>query len=355
MPSLQPLSVTLSDGSRVVIRPIAAEDRDELAAGFERLSPESRYRRFFGPMQRLSERDLDRLTQVDHHDHEALVAVEEETGRGVGVARFVRTQPDEAEPAVVVADDWQRLGVAGRLLDLLADRALEEGIVRFRAAVLAQNADAIAALRRLGETETAHRGREVELVIRLTAPEAARRDLLEILRDVAAGTLAPGRTLFSRLLPRRSGPPDRSQLRDTIVVGTDGSAHAAAAVRCAGALAPALGASVELVAVHWPLLGGREAMDAVLAEAAGELREQGVEVSTHVRRGDPAASLMDVAAQERARLILIGPRGAASATQFLLGSVSETVAAHAPCDVMIVREPDAASSRPCHDATPSGG
>jgi len=77
---LEPRTVTLADGSRVLIRPIAPEDRDELVAGFERLSAESRYRRFFGPMVRLSERDLDRLTQVDHHDHEALVAIDAGSG-----------------------------------------------------------------------------------------------------------------------------------------------------------------------------------------------------------------------------------------------------------------------------------
>ena len=328
--------LTLSDGSRVLVRPIAPEDRDELVAGFERLSPESRYRRFFGPMNRLSERELDRLTRVDHHDHEALVALEEGSGRGVGVARFVRIQEDEAEPAIVVADDWQRLGLAGRLLDMLSERALEEGIARFRAPVLAQNKAAIALLKRLGETETTYLGREVELEIKLTPPEAARRDLFSILREVASGTLAPARTL-ARMLPSRPGPPDRSKLRDTIVVGTDGSDPASAAVRCAAELAPALGASVQLVAVHWPLLSDREAMDEVLGDAARELRSRGVEVTTHVRRGDPAASLMDVAAQERARLILVGPRGRSSAAQLLLGSVSQTVAAHAPCDVMIVR------------------
>jgi nucleotide-binding universal stress UspA family protein/RimJ/RimL family protein N-acetyltransferase len=333
---VQPRTVTLSDGSRVLIRPIAPEDRDELAAGFERLSPESRYRRFFGAMARLSPADLDRLTQVDHHDHEALVAIDEESGRGVAVARFVRIGPEVAEPAVVVADDWQRRGLAGRLLGLLVERALEEGIVRFRAPVLAQNRAAIAVLRRLGETETTHRGPEVEMEIRLTAPGAARRDLGSILREVAAGTLEPARTLM-RVLSARPGPPDRARLRDTIVVGTDGSEPAAAAVRLAGELAPALGVSVQLVAVHWPLLGDREAMDAVLGEAARELRDRGVEVTTHARRGDPAASLIDVAAEERARLILVGPRGRAGATQLLLGSVSETVAAYAPCDVMIVR------------------
>ena len=43
------------------------------------------------------------MTQVDHHDHEALVAVDVSTGEGIGVARFVRVGDDVAEPAIVVA------------------------------------------------------------------------------------------------------------------------------------------------------------------------------------------------------------------------------------------------------------
>jgi nucleotide-binding universal stress UspA family protein len=330
--------VTLRDGAHVLIRPIDPRDRDELAAGFQRLSPESRYRRFFGPMKELSARDLDRLTQVDHRDHEALVALDEASGEGIGVARYVRTRPDEAEPAVVVADAWQRRGLASELLDRLADRARAEGIERFRAPVLAQNRGAIALLHRLGEAETTRMGREVEILIELDQPEEARQDLLDLLRSVAAGTLAPGRTLLRRVLPRTGGPPDRSKLRDVMVVATDGSPPARAAVRCAAELAPALGVAVHVVAVHWPLLGDREAMDAVLEAAAAELRSSGIEVTTHARRGDPAASVMDVADEERARLILLGPHGATTASSLLLGSVSETVAAHAPCDVMIVRE-----------------
>jgi nucleotide-binding universal stress UspA family protein/RimJ/RimL family protein N-acetyltransferase len=333
-----PVSVALRDGARIVVRPIEPEDRDELAAGFERLSPESRYRRFFGPMRELRQRDLGYLTQVDHRDHEALIGLDDATGQGVAVARFVRTAPDEAEPAVVVADDWQRRGVGSSVLELLAARAREEGIGRFRAPVLATNADAIALLRRLGDVKTTRMGREVELEIQLAPHDEGRRDLRVILREVAAGTLTPARTLLQRLLPRRSGPPDRAALRNTIVVGTDGSELAGAAVRGAAELAPALGASGQLVAVHWPVFGDREAMDAVLRGAECELRERGVDVTSHVRRGDPAASLMDVAEEERARLIMLGARGETSAAQLLLGSVSETVAAHAPCDVMIVRE-----------------
>src|SRR5215218_4614883 len=124
---------TLRDGSRIALRPIEPPDRELIAGGFEPVSPESRYRRFFGPKPVLSERDLDYLTRVDHHDHEALVASDAGTGRGIGVARYVRVAPEVAEPAVVVADDWQGRGVAGLLLDRLAERAREEGIQRFHA------------------------------------------------------------------------------------------------------------------------------------------------------------------------------------------------------------------------------
>ena len=204
---MTPGRVSLRDGARILIRPIEPADRDQLAAEFERLSPESRYRRFFGPVKELSARDLDHLTQVDHHDHEALVALEEGTGRGVGVARYVRTRADEAEPAVVVADDWQGRGVGRRLLERLSQRAREEGIARFRASVLAQNRDAIALMHQLGRTETAHLGRELEVTVELTAPEAARSHLFALLREVAAGTLAPGRTLLHRLGTPRARRP----------------------------------------------------------------------------------------------------------------------------------------------------
>jgi hypothetical protein len=59
-------------GGEVHIRPVEPEDKAALAAGFERLSPESRYRRFLSPKKELSSHDLAYLTEVDHHDHESL-------------------------------------------------------------------------------------------------------------------------------------------------------------------------------------------------------------------------------------------------------------------------------------------
>jgi hypothetical protein len=91
---------------RLVIRPIEPGDRTAVLAGFDRLSAESRYRRFLSPHDHLTAAELRYLTDVDHHDHEALVAVDPDTGEGVGVARYVRDpqRPDSAEIAVAVAD-----------------------------------------------------------------------------------------------------------------------------------------------------------------------------------------------------------------------------------------------------------
>ena len=72
--------VTLKDGSRVLLRPVVATDRVVLAREFERLSPESRYRRFFGPLKVLSESLLDYLTTMDYVNHFAWAALSADPG-----------------------------------------------------------------------------------------------------------------------------------------------------------------------------------------------------------------------------------------------------------------------------------
>ena len=146
--------VPLRDGTVVEVRPIRPSDADLLAAAFDRLSPESRYRRFLAPMAELSPSMLRYLVQVDHHDHEAAVAIDAGSGEMVGVGRFVRSKvrPDTAEAAVTVADHWQGRGVGTLLLDVLAARARQVGIARFSALMLAANDDMRHILDRLGPT-----------------------------------------------------------------------------------------------------------------------------------------------------------------------------------------------------------
>jgi RimJ/RimL family protein N-acetyltransferase len=135
---------SLSGGAELLVRQVQPTDKGLLAAGFERLSPESRYRRFFAPIQRLSARDLAYLTEIDHHDHEALAAIEPATGELVGVARYVRgAEPHLAEVSVVVGDPWQQRGVATLLLERLVERARAAGVTHFVALVMSENAEAL--------------------------------------------------------------------------------------------------------------------------------------------------------------------------------------------------------------------
>ena len=100
----------LRDGSEVAVRPIEPGDKQRILDAFERLSDESRYRRFFSPITRLTDGQLAYLTEIDHESHEALVALDE-NDHLVGVARYVRVDEPEnaAEVAVTVVDDWQGL------------------------------------------------------------------------------------------------------------------------------------------------------------------------------------------------------------------------------------------------------
>ena len=147
-----PERLKLRDGRVVDVRPLERCDRRLLVAAIERLSDRSRYLRFATPKPRVTERELDYLVDVDHHDHEALLAIDPLTGRGVAVARYVQVpgQPSVVELAVTVADDWQGIGLGSALLAGLTRRALDEGHTAFRAYVLAINRQAITMVRRAG-------------------------------------------------------------------------------------------------------------------------------------------------------------------------------------------------------------
>ena len=176
---------TLRDGSRVEVRPLRRSDAQLLLRGFERLSEESRYRRFLCSMPELSESMVRNLTDVDHHDHEAVVALDPDTGEGVGVARYVRDRdrPERAEAAVTVIDDWQGRGLGTLLLELLAVRARDESITRFTAFMLASNDEMMELLESFGPVRVIDREAgtvEVEAPVPDAGLSPALRNLLKL-------------------------------------------------------------------------------------------------------------------------------------------------------------------------------
>jgi GNAT superfamily N-acetyltransferase len=175
----------------VVIRPIRPSDKSLLVDGLHRLSPESRYRRFFAPVPSLGASQLRYLTEVDHHAHEALVALDADTGAAVGVARFIRSSADPAvaETAVAVVDDWQGQGLGTELLHRLGERAAEEGIRRFSAFVLESNRPMLDLLRDLGDVEVLNRDQgAIELLMDLPG-EGGGDTLRHTVRAAAQGEI----------------------------------------------------------------------------------------------------------------------------------------------------------------------
>lgn len=164
----------LRDGSAVLIRQVRSTDASLLADGFARLSAASRQMRFLGVKKELSAAELRYFTDVDHHDHEALVALDRAGGQGVGIARYIRDadDPQAAEIAVTIVDEWQGQGLGTELLARLSDRARQEGIRRFTALADADNVAVAAGLRNAG-AHLVRRGRgTVEYEITLTSGAA---------------------------------------------------------------------------------------------------------------------------------------------------------------------------------------
>ena len=116
---------TQPDGLKVVIRPIKPEDAELEVEFVRKLSPETEYYRFMNTMRELPPAMVTRLTQIDYDREMAFVAVIEEDGKEyeVGVCRYaVNPDGESCEFAIVVADDWQKKGLARRLMGAYSSR-----------------------------------------------------------------------------------------------------------------------------------------------------------------------------------------------------------------------------------------
>lgn len=207
----------LADGTPVTIRPITPEDREELKRAFHEVSAQTRYLRFLGSVNELSDEMLTYLTDVDQKKHVALVATitspDLKAERGVGVARFVvlDESPDVVDAAITVADDMQRKGIGSLLLRELERAARVRHIRTIRADVLANNARMRAILEAAGGKPSAGQSSEPVRTVAGVAdeyagtisydielgPPAKSPNLLDVLRG-AAQTMA---VEFRRLLP----------------------------------------------------------------------------------------------------------------------------------------------------------
>jgi len=181
---------TLRDGTPVYMRLVLPGDKDVLRAGFDKLSPESRYARFLAPKAQLSEDELRYLCDIDHEDHFAIGALlddseneNEDDGHGglrrrapvgLGIARFIRLSepPNTAEAAIAVADEVQHRGLGQLLFLRLVAAAAERGIVSFRCEVLSTNAGMAGLITQVDPDRTIEIGNGV-MSIEITLPNVA--------------------------------------------------------------------------------------------------------------------------------------------------------------------------------------
>lgn len=200
----EPIETALRDGTGVLVRMVESDDKEGFAEGMHRLSARSRYLRFHSGVEKLSRRQLQYLTEVDQRDHVAWVAVTSEQDRdvGIGVARFVRIdgEPDVAEAAVTVLDDYQGQGLGTVLLGVLAAAAARRGIRVFRTYVLGENTDMLNLFEALGATRTAAEPGVYQIDLKVP-------DTLGGLTDTATGKVF--RAVTGRRLPhmRTTAPP----------------------------------------------------------------------------------------------------------------------------------------------------
>ena len=199
----QPQLVTLRSGDVVQIRQVRPDDAPALVRAYTNLGEQSRYRRFFTVMPELPEATLKAAVEVDHVDHEALVATPLLSAEIVGECRFIRLpdQPDTAEVGVTVVDAWQGRGLGSALLARLSEHALQAGVEYFTAEVLAENRTMLALLPSLGQVEAESHGPVVTTRVELAEPSRqAQPDLLDLLTAAARGDIVSLPVLLRRLI-----------------------------------------------------------------------------------------------------------------------------------------------------------
>ena len=186
----------------------------------DRSSDQTRYYRFFGPMKRLSDKDLHRFTHVDHVDRVAFVVLLGD--QIVAVGRFDRYPgTDDAEVAFLVEDAHQGRGLGSVLLEHLAAAARERGIKNFVAEVLAQNSKMVRVFQDAGYQ--AERSYE-DGVVHLTFPIEQTEDALAVAYE--REQRSESRSIARLLTPVVGGRRRRQQRR-----GQDRQRAAAAPAR----------------------------------------------------------------------------------------------------------------------------
>ncbi|HET8598904.1 MAG TPA: GNAT family N-acetyltransferase [Segeticoccus sp.] len=226
--------VVLRDGSVAHVRPITPADAEAIHRFHARQSAESVYLRFFAPIRRLSDRDVERFTHVDYLQRVALVA--EVKGEIIGIARYDRLDaPDTpagrtAEVAFNISDAFHGRGLGSVLLEHLAAIASEAGVERFVADVLPQNRRMISVFADAGY-EVTHRFDDGVITVSFQVKPTEQSQAVRMTREHRAESVSVGRLLTPRSVAvvgasRRERAIGARLLQHLVEGGFTGTVHA---------------------------------------------------------------------------------------------------------------------------------
>lgn len=143
----------LSDGTKVLLRPIRPEDEPAEHEMLSSLSEDTLRTRFFSVIKYMSHEWLILFCNIDYDRHMAIVAEMQEKGKSrmIGVARLIMDQDlMSGELAVLVHDSFQGKHLGSKFVEMLIKIARERGLEYIRADVLTENDKMLNVFRRLG-------------------------------------------------------------------------------------------------------------------------------------------------------------------------------------------------------------
>jgi acetyltransferase len=163
--------VALADGTAIFVRPVRPEDEPLYGPFFAAVTPQDLRMRFFAPIKEFSHAFVARLTQIDYARAMAFVAIEESSGKLLGVVRLhANANYDAGEYAVQVRSDLKGHGLGWLLMQMIIEYARAEGIGTIEGQVLRENTSMLAMCRQLGFQITADPDDVGICIVKLTGP-----------------------------------------------------------------------------------------------------------------------------------------------------------------------------------------
>jgi acetyltransferase len=143
--------VRLREGTEILVRPVRPEDEPLYGPFFAAVTQQDLRLRFFAPVKEFGHSFIARFTQIDYARAMAFIAIEESSGKMLGVVRLhADANYDSGEYAILVRSDLKGRGLGYLLMQMIIEYARAEGIKSIEAQVLSENSAMLAMCRELG-------------------------------------------------------------------------------------------------------------------------------------------------------------------------------------------------------------